>query len=398
MKIIKEGKRGITLIALVVTIIVLLILAGISIKMLTGDNGILQRATDAKIYTDNEQIKERIKLAYHSALTGGQGSYTKNTLMDELKKEFKTDYDVDDSDNEKWKMKAHGQEVEIPAGLKNNDESKYAPYDNPYIPANFSHVGTEEWNEGFTIRGNVGTANTGDEFVWVPCVLDHAKVKKGDTVQIFTKITTDTYNLINSTLHPSGGTNEDVNLEDSTVAEIRTSVGTYGGFYIAKYEAGITGDKDNRSLDTKTVTDGSVKPLSQAGKGVWNLINRADCLTVSKAMIPSSTGAKSTLISGECWDTTLQWIKQTTNTNYDIDSTGKGNYVGNLATTAASTDYAINGIYDMAGNVSEYTSENCLFYDEDYDQFDQISICRGGYFINDADSHPASCREGFAVH
>ena len=50
-KVLKQ-KNGITLIALVITIIVLLILAGISISMLSGDNGILQKATDAKTNTN----------------------------------------------------------------------------------------------------------------------------------------------------------------------------------------------------------------------------------------------------------------------------------------------------------------------------------------------------------
>ena len=48
----RKNNRGITLIALVVTIIVLLILAGISISMLTGQNGILNRATEAKELSD----------------------------------------------------------------------------------------------------------------------------------------------------------------------------------------------------------------------------------------------------------------------------------------------------------------------------------------------------------
>ena len=118
----QKASDGITLIALVITIIVLLILAGISISMLAGDNGILQKATTAKENTTNSQITEKIQLAYHAALTGGQGSYTKDTLMDELKKEFETDYDVDDSDNKNWKMKAQGQEVIIPAGKKDNSK------------------------------------------------------------------------------------------------------------------------------------------------------------------------------------------------------------------------------------------------------------------------------------
>ena len=60
---ISNKNRGITLIALIITIIVLLILAGISIATLTGDNGILRKATDAKTKNDEAQIRERIQLA-----------------------------------------------------------------------------------------------------------------------------------------------------------------------------------------------------------------------------------------------------------------------------------------------------------------------------------------------
>ena len=63
-----KNSKGITLIALVVTIIVLLILAGISIMMLTGNNGILQRASDSKERTDLSQIEEAIKLEYFDLL------------------------------------------------------------------------------------------------------------------------------------------------------------------------------------------------------------------------------------------------------------------------------------------------------------------------------------------
>ena len=60
-KVLKQ-KNGITLIALVITIIVLLILAGISISMLSGDNGILQKATDAKTNTEKANEKEQIQI------------------------------------------------------------------------------------------------------------------------------------------------------------------------------------------------------------------------------------------------------------------------------------------------------------------------------------------------
>ena len=68
--------RGITLIALVVTIIVLLILAGISISMLTGQNGILNRASEAKEKNEVVQLEEKVKIAVMSALTDGSGTLT----------------------------------------------------------------------------------------------------------------------------------------------------------------------------------------------------------------------------------------------------------------------------------------------------------------------------------
>ena len=67
VKIERKNEIGITLIALVITIIVLLILAGVSIVMLTGDNGILKQATEAKVQTDIGEQTEKIKLAVTDA-------------------------------------------------------------------------------------------------------------------------------------------------------------------------------------------------------------------------------------------------------------------------------------------------------------------------------------------
>ena len=60
-----KGKKGITLIALVITIVVLLILAGITIATLTGDNGLLTKSGNAKNTNEKGQIEEQIKLAYN---------------------------------------------------------------------------------------------------------------------------------------------------------------------------------------------------------------------------------------------------------------------------------------------------------------------------------------------
>ena len=80
-----RNNNGITLIALVITIIVLLILAGISISMLSGNNGILKRAGDARHDTTVAQEKEQVELAYVSAAVKNLGgNVTGQNLQDEL--------------------------------------------------------------------------------------------------------------------------------------------------------------------------------------------------------------------------------------------------------------------------------------------------------------------------
>lgn len=66
----KENKNGITLIALVITIIVLLILAGVTISTLTGDNGLITKASEAKIATEESGLKEEIELMLLQAKMG----------------------------------------------------------------------------------------------------------------------------------------------------------------------------------------------------------------------------------------------------------------------------------------------------------------------------------------
>ena len=64
-----KKQEGITLIALVITIIVLLILAGVTIAMLTGDNGLLTRAKDAKTQNEYAAIQDKVQLAIQSVYT-----------------------------------------------------------------------------------------------------------------------------------------------------------------------------------------------------------------------------------------------------------------------------------------------------------------------------------------
>ena len=99
--------------------IVILILAAISITMLAGDNSILKRATDAKTKSDEAQIRERIQLAYHSALTkdltGDNEVLTEDTLSKELEKELKdkTFTIIPTEDKKQWVIKVDNVEVSV---------------------------------------------------------------------------------------------------------------------------------------------------------------------------------------------------------------------------------------------------------------------------------------------
>ena len=89
-RILKREERGITLIALVITIIVLLILAGVSIAMLTGENGILTQAQNAKNKTEEVEEKEKIQLAITEAQLGDNGyqKLTEENLQKEINEQF----------------------------------------------------------------------------------------------------------------------------------------------------------------------------------------------------------------------------------------------------------------------------------------------------------------------
>ena len=106
MKKWKNRNKGITLIALVITIIVLLILAGVTIATLTGDNGLLTKASNSK--EKNEEVKklELIQLAISAAKIEGEGTLTTKNLNDELNANFNDNKTVNPK-NEYWTYKGY---------------------------------------------------------------------------------------------------------------------------------------------------------------------------------------------------------------------------------------------------------------------------------------------------
>ena len=114
--------NGITLIALVITIIVLLILAGVTIAILTGDNGILNKATEASEKTKIAEEEEKVKLSATGALAKENGEgISQDSLEEELGKYFdSTDFNVEAGTSET------GEEGHIVTITENNSEgNKY---------------------------------------------------------------------------------------------------------------------------------------------------------------------------------------------------------------------------------------------------------------------------------
>lgn len=168
--------------------------------MLSGDNGILQKATDAKTKNDEAQIKERIQLAYHSALakdiTGENGELTMSTLQTELNNEFagKVVTITSSTDNKEWTIEVDDVEFIVPAGktaVASNltYEEKTALQTNGITEITGNDITNNNLKNNNKIKailtGEVplttemtyitGTVNTGvvvsidgSEFVWVP--------------------------------------------------------------------------------------------------------------------------------------------------------------------------------------------------------------------------------------
>ena len=179
---------------------------------------------------------------------------------------------------------------------------------------------------------------------------------------------------------------DNADTSESTVTLYKNSVNKYGGFYIARYEAGSANPRTSSSGTGDAV-------LSQANKYPYNWIKQTESITKAATMNNEKTNVTAGLINGAAWDRTLNWILET-NSNMSLadikeDSTSWGNYynskfnftgkystdLGKNFTEAKTstekpenrrylletgvTDYTKkNNIYDLAGNCAEWTTES----------------------------------------
>ena len=250
-----EENTGITLIALVVTIIVLLILAGVSVSMLTGQNGILNRATEAKEKTELSSKDGQRKLAQAEALMN----------------------------NEKTTYKG----ITLPKGF-----------------ASTKITGEDSIDDGLVI-----TDGYGNEFVWVEVpktIYDDTRYNKDNTA--ITENDTDKIKecLKEYTKEYKEENYEDTNTEDYT--DMLKSIYRNGGFWIGRYEAGIEG-KNPRTTESESISDNE-NPVIKQNKIPYYWVTREQARILSNKM--NYDGCKSDLLYGIQWDLTLKFIEEKT--------------------------------------------------------------------------------------
>ena len=185
-----------------------------------------------------------------------------------------------------------------------------------------------------------------------------------------------------------------INGYTDTTENYTTSVNTYGGFYVGRFEAGLTARRTsgNPSTSVSDIQTANGLPLSQKNKDSYTNVTRSQASGLADNMY----SGKSHLLTGVAWDRTLGWIINTSSKSLRqilIDSTEWGNYsndtfsnTAGIAKTGEFSQTIANNIYDLAGNVNEWTSETGPY---------SIAPCvsRGGYYGSTGSSYPA-CNRG----
>ena len=387
--------KGITLVALVVTIVVLLILAGVSINLVLGNNGIIAKAQEAKT-KQAEASKNDLKGI--------------NSLIEQMESTLNG----------------------------SGNEGKTEPETEPYLPSDDFHYDTStSVDTGLVIKD----AN-GNEYVWVVVPKTTAVYKTtglGKTTFTDADYTSIEKDLKEYTKTYRGSTSysdtwyaDDKNEGWLSETEYKTlknsmlkSVYENGGFYVGRYEAGIGTNRTSKSAtnsDGKYTIEGMSIPVSKADAYPYTYVTRTQAQNLASNV---NSGTKtSSLMFGVQWDLVLAFMskdtaKITSTDDLTTNSTTIGNYNDNLwtiknakaqyssnsgstfnacpnpfkkesnssilLTTGADSSFSVQNIYDIAGNVSEWTLEwtsstgySCTF--------------RGGSYIYNGSNIPAAYR------
>ena len=333
---------GITLIALVISIIVLLILAGVSIAMLTGNNGILTQAKLAKENTQAAKEDEENKLANNNNYINEQ---TGNAVPGKIVTETKKDNYVD----------INGDKATIPSGFtvsKIEEEQKVseglAIYDIPE-----SDIANVDW----TTKNEDGAYNVQtlyNQFVWIP-VASAEEYQRDFSYPCFSN---DLYAYLETTPENIISTDNGylpnafqpaVDDEKNNETAERNAVLKYNGFYIARYEAG----NENGIVVSKQNADIYTYRTEEVYKNIGKTMYNKDNLYVNSAMC-----------SGIQWDILMNFIDKkidgTGEKIFDVRQSDVSRHKGSEADVEKSgknINDKVQNIYDLEGNCWEYVAE-----------------------------------------
>ena len=350
-----KNNKGITLVALVVTIVVLLILAGVSINLVLGNNGIIAKAKDAE--TKSAEASQNDLKGMNGLVSEMEGALAENGSAGS----GSGNGNIESGNN----FVTKNTEVTYPDGKV-------------WIPEDFKVAD----DSASTVQGGVVIEDKdGNQFVWVP-VATIADYKR--------------------TWYTGYGSFSDY-LEALPENE-KTSVETYKGFYIGRYEAG---DKENTEAKTLRSSNDVAKTVTiKANQAPYNYVTRTQAVSLAEGFATKQGyKAKTKLVSSYAWDTTIAFL-QKVNSDYG-NSSEEGNYIdttflytditGASQTKEENLDVLVPtgqttpvcNIYDMGGNVWEWTTESFSHTSFPY-------AFRGGSYLSNFAGYPAGNRNNYS--
>ena len=352
-KLKNKQEKGITLIALVVTIIIMLILAGVSIKLAIDNNGVIGNAKEAKDQYEQAQandesgmgdlaskLKEQIDANKNNNLGSGSSGSTVDRVP--IPEGY---YYVGGTKAKGLVISDNVADKELDKG-KENVRRDLAGNQWVWVPVETPSSLYTTVTEGVALSGSTGVKTT--KYTNSAIISGKTRVKPGDTSgnrepDLVLGSNGTSYDYAN---YATAGFSSLANMAEtmkSDYEEMIASLEKYKGFYIGRYELSANGEKTGA---TQT-----------CGNGVnWYTLYK-NCTTLASGSI-----VKTRMIWGLQWDATCNWLATS---EFDItDSSTWGNYKDNTAdghgtkqNTGFSENWKANNIYDFAGNCDEFTQE-----------------------------------------
>ena len=386
-----SNQTGITLIALVVTIVVLLILAGVSLNAIFSENGIIKRAQDAQNKMDqaaeNDQkgINE-LSNWLDSKINGNSGGNTtggNTTGGDDTSTTQKISTLVGKVVDKNTKAEdAYGNKITIPKGFKVVAHGTAAgsatyTYSGDNIPAVQDGIVIENGTDGNqfvwvpvgTIKNKNNTTNTitlgrYSSFTATNGVYTPAQVA---SVENCTQEVTINTNYKELSVFRAGNSATDSTAQNATARNLEEFISTTlanGGYYIARFEASGTASKITSKYN-QTVLGNITQPnAAKVAREMYGEIKENNKLVYA-----------SDLVNSYAWDTAIIFI-QTYSGKTDYASHNESKTTKAFTATGKNNDKYCN-IWDMSGNAYECTTEYSTYSDPR--RFCPCVI-RGGYY------------------